>query len=241
MSTFDLTENDSEIQESFEGRITSRKVIWKDMILPLVSMYVPVHPADSRKKFLNKIKNSNRSIPQGAIVGGDFNCVENITFDTLKEDEGTYQNHHGGLVTTMMRRKLLSDVFRKIHGNTATARAYTRESATVRTRLDRIYAQDQNSQIVWHSHKLDNEHAKRIESDHIPVIVEAAPLGEPKSQKAASKSRINTDILYGQETRREILKILTKLKKDFKNCDRDTGKFIWETFKEHAYEYLIEE
>ena len=47
------------------------------MILPLVSMYVPVHPAD-RKKFLNKIKNSNRSIPQGAIVGGDFNCVENI-------------------------------------------------------------------------------------------------------------------------------------------------------------------
>jgi len=29
------------------------------MILPLVSMYVPVHPAD-RKKFLNKIKNSNR-------------------------------------------------------------------------------------------------------------------------------------------------------------------------------------
>ena len=32
MSTFDLTENDSEIQESFEGRITSRKVIWKDMI-----------------------------------------------------------------------------------------------------------------------------------------------------------------------------------------------------------------
>ena len=165
--------------------------------------------------------------------------MENITFDTLKEDEGTYQNHHGGLVTTMMRRKQLSDVFRKIHGNTA--RAYTRESATVRTRLDRIYAQDQNSQIVWHSHELDNEHAKRIESDHIPVIVEAAPLGEPKSQKAASKSRINTDILYEQETRREILKILTKLKKDFKNCDRDTGKFIWETFKEHAYEYLITE
>ena len=129
--------------------------------------------------------------------------MENITFDTLKEDEGTYQNHHGGLVTTMMRRKQLSDVFRKIHGNTE--RAYTRESATVRTRLDRIYAQDQNSQIVWHSHELDNEHAKRIESDHIPVIVEAAPLGEPKSQKAASKSRINTDILYEQETRREIL------------------------------------
>tara|TARA_B100000524_G_scaffold303348_1_gene178261 strand:+ start:587 stop:1012 length:426 start_codon:yes stop_codon:yes gene_type:complete len=105
----------------------------------------------------------------------------------------------------------------------------------------RIYAQDQNSQIVWHSHELDNEHAKRIDSDHIPVIMEAAQLGEPKSKKATSKSRINTDILYEQETRREILKILTKQKKDFKICDRDTGKFIWETCKEHAYEYLIAE
>ena len=107
----------------------------------------------------------------------------------------------------MMRRKQLSDVFRKLHGNTE--RAYTRESATVRTRLDRIYAHDRISQIVWHSHELDNEHAKRIDSDHIPVIVEAAQLGEPKSQKATSQSRINTDILYEQETRREILKILT--------------------------------
>jgi hypothetical protein len=49
--------------------------------------------------------------------------VENITFDTLKEDKGTYQNHHGGLVTIMMlmRRKQLSDIFRKIHGNTERA------------------------------------------------------------------------------------------------------------------------
>jgi hypothetical protein len=48
------------------------------------------------------------------------------------------------------------------------------------------------------------------------VIVEAAQLGEPKSQKATSKSRINTDILYEQETRREIIKMLTKQKKTLK-------------------------
>jgi hypothetical protein len=40
-----------------------------------------------------------------------------------------------------MRRKQLGDVFRKIHRNTE--RAYTRESATVRTRLYRIiFAQE---------------------------------------------------------------------------------------------------
>ena len=72
--------------------------------------------------------------------------MENITFDTLKEDGGIYQNHHGGVVTTMMRRKKLSDVFRKIHGNTA--RAYTRESATVRTRLDRNIGYTHKTKIV---------------------------------------------------------------------------------------------
>ena len=102
MSTFKLTEHDSETQESTEGRLTCKKVIWKDMILPLVSMYVPVNPVD-RKTFLKKISNNKRTIPPGAIIGGDFNCVENITFDTLKEDGGIYQNHHGGVVTTMMR------------------------------------------------------------------------------------------------------------------------------------------
>ena len=147
MSTFELTEHDSETQESTERRLTCKKVIWKDMILPLVSMYVPVNPA-ARKTFLKKISNNKRSIPPGAIIGGDFNCVENITFDTLKEDGGIYQNHHGGVgvVTTMMRRKKLSDVFRKIHGNTA--RAYTRESATVRTRLDRNIGYTHKTKIV---------------------------------------------------------------------------------------------
>jgi hypothetical protein len=46
----------------------------------------------------------------------------------------------------MMRRKKLSDVFRKIHGNTA--RAYTRESATVRTRLDRNIGYTHKTKIV---------------------------------------------------------------------------------------------
>ena len=85
MRTFELTENDSETQESSEGRITSKKVIiWKDMIrLPLVSMYVPVHPVEPRKKCPKKMIHNNRTIPPGAIIGGDFNCVENTTFDIL--------------------------------------------------------------------------------------------------------------------------------------------------------------
>ena len=30
-----------------------------------------------------KMIHNNRTIPPGAIIGGDFNCVENTTFDIL--------------------------------------------------------------------------------------------------------------------------------------------------------------
>ena len=79
--------NDSETQESPEGRILIKKIVWKDMMLPLVSMFVPVQPTE-RKKILKKmIINDIRIIPPGAIIGGDFNRVENTTFDVKKRTE----------------------------------------------------------------------------------------------------------------------------------------------------------
>ena len=133
--------------------------------------------------------------------------MENPIFDVVKGNRGTYQNKHAGLMKTVMRKKQTSDVFYKIHGNRA--RAYTRETSEIRTRLDRIYAKDTNSQLVWHSHKLDHTYVNYVDSDHIPVVVEAGPLGESKSKKAG-KSRINTEILYTQDARREVLKIITQ-------------------------------
>ena len=85
----------------------------------------------------------------------------------------------------VMRKKQASDIFYKIHGDRA--RAYTRETSEIRTRLDRIYAKDANSQLVWHSHKLDHTYVNYVDSDHIPVIVEAGPLiGESKSKKTGN-------------------------------------------------------
>ena len=49
-STFNLTEADSETQPSVGGRIAHKKVLWKGMILNLVSIYVPVN-AHEKKNF----------------------------------------------------------------------------------------------------------------------------------------------------------------------------------------------
>ena len=231
MSTFNLTEADSETQPSVGGRIAHKKVLWKNMILNLVSIYVPVN-ADERRDFLKQQMFNYRKIPAGSIIGGDFNCVENPIFDVVKENGGTYQNKHAGLMKTVMRKKQTSDVFYKIHGNRA--RAYTREASEIRTRLDRIYAKDTNSQLVWHSHKLDHTYVNYVDSDHIPVVVEAGPLGESKSKKAG-KCRINTEILYTQDARREVLKIITQAKKNIPSCNPYEGKLRWERIKEKAY------
>ena len=107
--------------------------------------------------------------------------MENPRFDVIKENGGANQNKHAGLMKTVMRKKQVSDIFYKIHGDRA--RAYTRETSEIRTRLDRIYAKDTNSQLVWHSHKLDHTYVNFVDSDHIPVVVEAGPLGESKSKK----------------------------------------------------------
>ena len=63
MSTFNLTEKDSETQPSPGGRIAHKKVLWKDMILNPVSIYVPVNADERitfRKQQIFNHKNSTR-------------------------------------------------------------------------------------------------------------------------------------------------------------------------------------
>ena len=80
---------------------------------------------------------------------------------------------------------------------------------------------------MWHSHKLDHTYVNYVNSDHIPVVVEAGPLGESKSRKAGN-SRINTEILYAQDTRTEVLKIITLAKMNIPSCNPYEGKLRWE-------------
>ena len=78
----------------------------------------------------------------------------------------------------------------------------------------------------------------RADTEDIPVVVEAGPLGESKSKKVG-KSRINAEILYTQDTRREILKIITLAKKNIPSCNPYKGKLRWERLKEKAYGYTL--
>ena len=74
-------------------------------------------------------------------------------------------------------------MYRKLHGRKA--EGFSRECESVRTRIDRIYATEFSSDTVWHTHELDQKHAKNVKTDHIAVVAEMSPLVE--NQEAARR------------------------------------------------------
>ena len=108
MSTFNLTEKDLETQPSPGGRIAHKKVLWKDMILNPVSIYVPVN-ADERITFRKQqIFNHKKSTRFNNRRGLQLRAVENPIFDVVKINEGTlgtYQNQHARPIKAIMRKK----------------------------------------------------------------------------------------------------------------------------------------
>ena len=57
---------------------------------------------------------------------------------------------------------------------------------------------------MWHSHKLDHTCVNYVDSDHIPVVVEAGPLGESKSKKSGKKQNKYGNTIHPRCTKRNI-------------------------------------
>ena len=170
---------------------------------------------------------------------GDFNCVEDPLLD-VKHAEGAgtvYANAHAALLMQIMARAGLGDVYRKLHGRTAAG--FTRECESVRTRIDRIYAKEFSSDTVWHSHELDQKHAKSVRTDHTAVVAEMAPLGASKSHPAAS--RINKEILKEEEMYERIQDIWHNIEGKYKRVSPNPARVKWEEFKAQAYATLMAE
>ena len=132
-----------------------REVAWEGMVLKIASMYVPAE-ADYRKRYINKLHRTS-TLDKEMIVGGDFNCVINVGHDVQysneREQRRPYANMHGPLLTKMMNKAKLSDTHNRVNGeNTG---GYTREGRDIRTRIDRIYARENNSSLAWESSEIN--------------------------------------------------------------------------------------
>ena len=237
MSTLALTEKDSGKHRDLDGGYVKLACAWQQHKIDFVSLYVPSQEQD-RKSYLTKLKRSG-AISKNSIVLGDFNCVENTLLD-VRYPEGSnskYANQHSGLLMHVMAKAGLGDVFRKVHGNTA--RAYTRNGSSVRTRLDRIYAKEYSSGRVWHTHWLDATYAKWIKTDHVPVVAEMSLLGKSKSNP--NSARINKELYEDPMIRDKIKEIVEETKKRHSKAGQDQAIHIWEEIKSEAHAMLMKE
>ena len=121
-----------------EGRLTIAKVVSGKETLTFASMYVPVDSA-RRGRFIERLR-ARKLLTRSTIVGMDANCVLNPSVDVFypSNSRSSYSNSHASRLEHTLSGLGLADIHCFMNGKTA--RGYTRECATVATRIDRLCA-----------------------------------------------------------------------------------------------------
>ena len=234
--SFEAGAEESEEQAHHNGRVATREVVWEEQVLQLASIYVPAAPGQ-RRAFLNNLIARN-PLQRNAIVGGDFNTVikvsEDVQFMSDQRNRQGYQNLHGAILNQLMHRTKLSDLHNRINGE-ATG-GYTREAPAIHTRIDRIYAREDNSVLSWQEVRVGIETAELLISDHYPVIATAAALGRAKHKTL--KPKINTEILLDPGTREEVKETISEVVHKHRGFRGPKAPRIWEEIKRNLYTTL---
>ena len=83
-----------------------------------------------------------------------------------------------------MHRAKLTDLHERV--NTTDMEGFTREESNVKTRIDRIYARENDSNLVWTEVEVDHSITAKIHTDHSPVVATAMALGKTRAQHTKS-------------------------------------------------------
>ena len=203
----------------------------------LMCVYAPASPV-SRGLFINTLRRA-KVLTRGAIVAGDFNCVPDIGKDVKYPTGSTtkYPNHHAGALEALMARYGLDDMFRLFAGRHA--REYSRQGATVFTRLDRIYSAKHESRWVWNDVGTDPSFCRTgWNSDHLAVAARIEPLGQTK--RPPPEGRIDSDIISLPHIRKGVERIWKATYTRHKTSECGHSR-VWELFTQQVRAYLAGE
>ena len=219
----------AQFQPALQGAVAKVTIDLHGTRTPVVSVYAPVHPY-LRRTFFERLSSAGCLSPD-AIVGGDWNCVPDVSLDV--DSHSSYTNAHAPLLDSLLASRGLDDIYRKVNGK---ERSYTRYSATINSRLDRLYARKYNSHWRW----LEVTHsstAYRTEwaSDHLAVIatLETTPSRPPTPGEA----KIDPNVYRDPEVRRQVRKLWKSTIDDHHEYDRATA---WDMAKQVVATYLLE-
>jgi len=114
MSIFseDSTSNATK-REEIAGSFLSTSFEWSASTFQISNVYAPVRPTE-RLTFFNTIKTR---ITNDMIMGGDWNCVPDVTLDVQSRSPLTYANIGGALLESIINDVDLIDIRREQLGN----------------------------------------------------------------------------------------------------------------------------
>ena len=182
------------------GRAISLRCNINEEGVTIANLYAPANPT-KRKQFY-KTLTENKKLPKNTIVGGDFNCVDDVNLDTQKNTGNQYANNAYREWKSYAAQQGWQDAYRRIHGDKPGG--FTRMTAAVHTRIDRIYTAKYNCPWRWAACDSDPCLLAGL-SDHLPVIgqIDTAPPRQPSQ----IESNINRNLLGTAIIKRIIEKI----------------------------------
>ena len=167
--------------------------------LTLICVYVPDVPT-LRKRFMEKTfvpLLNNITIKGEIIMGGDFNCVEDVKFDRKDGTGTTYHVKAAKILSPYLKSKNLKDIWHKNNKNKNGGFTWYNHDKTIASRIDRIYLQPNLTKLVK-----DVRIERMPFSDHKAVIIEIPSLSNGKHGKGFWK--MNTSVLKGLEFKSKI-------------------------------------
>ena len=159
-----------------------------------LSVYGPQDPA-KRKNFYSS-REFTSLITGSTHVGGDMNTIPNIGLDHWSLVTDNYPNIGSKELEAEMKKKGLRDELRHTLG--PSAKIFTRDAPTVRTRLDRWYIPSKKIEMQY-SVDIDASWA----SDHYGVSMKVAIT--EKNKRGPGRLRIDPSLFLEDNVRREIL------------------------------------
>ena len=190
-------------------------------VVPIVGVYAPAQPAQ-RVSFFQTL---GPRIPDGAIVGGDWNCVADVTVDVQGPNALSYANVGGILLSATMGEKGLADLRREQLG----ARAeHTRVGSTCLTRLDRWYV-PVDSDVLFNIQVKDDLRY----SDHLPVILE---LDWAVGERGHERRTIREDLMYDPVVLSKVRSLIIEV-----YAGRGNREHKWAKWTNMVRDYLIKQ
>ena len=164
----------------------------------LICVYVPDIPT-TRNKFMEKIflpVLKNTTIRGEIIMGGDFNCVENIKYDRINGIGKSYHVKAAQTLQPYLKTKELKDIWLKQNNEKNGGFTWFNHNKTIASRIDRIYLQKNLTNLVKEVYT-----AKPQFTDHKAVIVKIPSI---TGSKGEGFWKLNTTVLGQKEYNNKI-------------------------------------